>query len=656
MDTPHKSKFLHQFTPIEEVKKRLPPEVSIVEKSYQGIKSPAILIDKDYGEFAAIPDRVIRGIKFHPKRSRQIHLVKYCLPIKDFVSSLRDNVKLDETTYKNASEKCRLIDPVYGEFWMAPRAYRSGRDHPKRGRAKSAQKRHNIDGFVSKLPPHIVLKKDTFHGYKHLATFIINGVEKEMLPSSVLNKIRGTPKKGQIPSPTPIEEVLAKLPPELTLVKETYKSLGKKALFIDKDYGEWETYPSSILSGSRHPKRPKNRYKRTLSIGTVMSRLPKHIKIDESTYESGKKRATFIDEQYGAWEAIVNNVLRGHGHPQRMRDLLYTTEDDVIKCLPKEVTLVQGSFTNTYTKAKFYDTEFGEFEAYPREILRGIVRHPKMYHSRLEQFVGSQWGLERCNKMIPGLIRQFRPDFKISDKVYLNADGLRWHIDERRGTRYHWDVRKEFEDAGLRILQFRENEITKKSELIKSMIANFNGQSTKVYARNTEVRPIKYDLARPFLNENHLMGFVGGSGYLGLFHQERLVMVLGVNFKGAYLDFSRLATTQGVVVVGGLSKLVNYLHKKYPESEGCTSWVDLRYAVGNSLVKLGFKPIKTTLGYAYTDFTNVYSRQSCRANMDERKLSEKEHAIELGYYRISDAGQRLFKLEWSDRSPLQEGQ
>jgi len=30
--------------------------------------------------------------------------------------------------------------------------------------------------------------------------------------------------------------------------------------------------------------------------------------------------------------------------------------------------------------------------------------------------------------------------------------------------------------------------------------------------------------------------------------------------------------------------------------------------------------------------------------MDDRKLSEKKHAEELGWFKIYDAGQRLFKI------------
>jgi hypothetical protein len=42
---------------------------------------------------------------------------------------------------------------------------------------------------------------------------------------------------------------------------------------------------------------------------------------------------------------------------------------------------------------------------------------------------------------------------------------------------------------------------------------------------------------------------------------------------------------------------------------------------------------------------NTYNRLQCTANMDSRKLSEKEHAVELGWSRIYDAGQRFYSLK-----------
>jgi hypothetical protein len=38
----------------------------------------------------------------------------------------------------------------------------------------------------------------------------------------------------------------------------------------------------------------------------------------------------------------------------------------------------------------------------------------------------------------------------------------------------------------------------------------------------------------------------------------------------------------------------------------------------------------------------VFNRLTCRANMDERELSEKEYAAEQGLFKIYDAGQAKY--------------
>lgn len=63
---------------------------------------------------------------------------------------------------------------------------------------------------------------------------------------------------------------------------------------------------------------------------------------------------------------------------------------------------------------------------------------------------------------------------------------------------------------------------------------------------------------------------------------------------------------------------------------------------GNHLSNYGFKLEKTTLGWKWTNGSRTFNRLSCRANMDSRKMSEREHAEELKLYKIYDAGQAKF--------------
>jgi len=70
--------------------------------------------------------------------------------------------------------------------------------------------------------------------------------------------------------------------------------------------------------------------------------------------------------------------------------------------------------------------------------------------------------------------------------------------------------------------------------------------------------------------------------------------------------------------------------------------VDLRYGDGKSILSLGFALANTTQGFSWTDYRNRFNRRQCRANMDIRKMTEKDHSQELGWYKIYDAGQAKF--------------
>jgi hypothetical protein len=58
---------------------------------------------------------------------------------------------------------------------------------------------------------------------------------------------------------------------------------------------------------------------RSLTAEEVKCRLPSHITLDVSTYKRTKIKARFIDSEYGEWWALPNNVLSGQGHIKRGR-------------------------------------------------------------------------------------------------------------------------------------------------------------------------------------------------------------------------------------------------------------------------------------------------------------------------------------------------
>jgi hypothetical protein len=236
---------------------------------------------------------------------------------------------------------------------------------------------------------------------------------------------------------------------------------------------------------------------------------------------------------------------------------------------------------------------------------------------------------------------RYKPDFKISENAAINVDGLYWHSSATKDdSMYHFKMRKEYEDLNLRIFQFREDEINDKIEIVKSMILNHKKLSKRIYARKTQIGNVNQETADKFLNRNHLMGTIKAK-HVGLYYNSKLVMIFSYKIYDKILKIERNAASINHAVVGGFSKLLKYLMTNN-EFEKIHYWVDLRYGTGTFLKQFGFNISKETLGWKWTDFSSTFNRLRCRANMDQRKLSQEEHASELGWHKIYDAGQRLW--------------
>lgn len=240
----------------------------------------------------------------------------------------------------------------------------------------------------------------------------------------------------------------------------------------------------------------------------------------------------------------------------------------------------------------------------------------------------------------------YKPDFKLSNHLFVNVDGLYWHSELKKDKKYHWSMREKFEAQGLSLLQFYEDEIKTKPEIVKSLVNNRNNKTTqKIFARKTTIKDVGQKEADLFLNNNHLMGTIAAK-HIGLYFDDQLVTVLSYKvFKAALsCHVERFCSLCNVVVVGAFSKLLTALQKRISAKE-YMYWVDLRYGTGSHLIKQGFCLERETLGWKWTNGVKTFNRLRCRANMDSRKLSEKEYAEEFGWYKIYDAGQRLYVLK-----------
>ena len=310
----------------------------------------------------------------------------------------------------------------------------------------------------------------------------------------------------------------------------------------------------------------------------------------------------------------------------------------------KRIVLSDGSFVVDLCRDKQVNlsNSLRVLKAYGEAAFLSYISGDRSGINSLEALVLS-WGINgvsRFNKMLPDL--PYRPDFICDNGVYINADGIYWHSDAHKDSDYHNKMRQAMEASGLRILQFREDEIRFKPMIVQSIIKNATGQNDeKLDARKCKIVDVTVSQYKDFFVESHLMGNRHATGAAGLLFNGSIVACMSYMQSGQTLEISRFANKLFTSVRGGFSRLLSHIEKQRNPSI-VQSFCDLRYATGGSYTRNGFSLQSVTQGWNWTDGRFVFNRLTCRANMDERKLSEAEHAKEMGIYKIYDAGQAKY--------------
>lgn len=196
---------------IEDIKKQLHEKhgdsIDIDVNTYVNSGIKARFIDKDYGEWWALPYNVCYSGTRHPSRARKSQAIKNLISIDEILLRIKnkhaDIVTLDTSSYVNLSTKAKFIDKDYGEWYALPQNVTSGHGHPKRGHTK--------------------------------------GVDSRLIQERI-HKIH----EGFV-----------------VLDENSYIDMKSKARFIDKDYGEWFVNPGSVVTGRGHPARAAKKSAKT---------------------------------------------------------------------------------------------------------------------------------------------------------------------------------------------------------------------------------------------------------------------------------------------------------------------------------------------------------------------------------------------------------
>lgn len=241
----------------------------------------------------------------------------------------------------------------------------------------------------------------------------------------------------------------------------------------------------------------------------------------------------------------------------------------------------------------------------------------------------------------------------------VEYNGLWWHCEANSPDpdrmRSKLDAQRV---AGVNILHVFEDEWLNRRDIIEGMIRCRLGLPVaKLHARDCHVAEVSAEVARSFLDENHLDG-VGGSCPLrfGLFDRHETLVAV-ITFRRPqqhtkwpdHIEVKRFATLCGVSVRGALGKLIKHVRQHLQcagQQVNIMTYVHLRHGEGTSYESVGFvKRHETRRGFWWTTGGGRrLHRLKVKADA-ARGLSERDVAAQRGVHRIYDCGVATFELK-----------
>ena len=256
-------------------------------------------------------------------------------------------------------------------------------------------------------------------------------------------------------------------------------------------------------------------------------------------------------------------------------------------------------------------------------------------------------------------------DIYIPEKhLAIEFKGTYWHSFEKLGDKnYHQQKTIDCAKQGIQLIHIFEyewNELEKQTKIENYLKRLLTRESQrKIYARNTEVKPILSTLANEFCEKYHLQGSANATINYGCYLDDELigVMTFGVpRFNNNYdYEIVRLCWKDNTVVIGGTEKIFNKFKEKHNPTSIIT-YTDISKFTGNVYTKLGFKPIEpnpiTEPNYVWiSQETDVvlprYKTQKHKLiaqGLGTEDQTENEIMINNNFIKVYDCGN--LKLEW----------
>jgi hypothetical protein len=580
--------------------------------------------------------------------------------------------------YKNSRTKVTIICPIHGEFDQIPAMHLYGNGCKECGYSSAIIKsRITFDEFLNRSKK-IHGNKYDYSKSNYIDTkkkiIIICSIHGEFIQSPI-NHMDGqgcikcgfdrSTKLKMLPLNEFIKRSNELYGSKYDYSKVNYVNNHTKVMIICPIHGEFEQTPKSHLKGHECSKcgyvKLANKFSHDKE--TFVNRA---IEIHNNKYDYSKvdykncdTKVKIVCPEHGEFQQAPVRHLIGENCPkckyEKLSKKFSNGKDEFVLRSIK----VHGDKYN-YSKTVYSSLKndvliicpiHGEFYQNPGVHIRGSGC-PKCglssIHNKCYEFIKSL-GLN-CVSNDRKLINPYELDLIVDGRLAIELHGLYWHSyqqietsEEREKHSYKLNM---CINKNIKLLQFFENEIIYKFNIVSSMIKGNLGLNNRIFARNCNIVDVNNPEYEKFCSENHLQGKVSTCYKYGLLYNDKLVSVIGLNKHNEYdYELMRYCNILNNNIIGGFSKLLSHFIKNH-DPKSIMTYADRRYSMANVYLKNGFKLLKITKpNYFYVKGDKIFSRQKFQKhklhkliNHYDESLTEIQNMFNNKYRRIWDAG------------------
>lgn len=240
-------------------------------------------------------------------------------------------------------------------------------------------------------------------------------------------------------------------------------------------------------------------------------------------------------------------------------------------------------------------------EVWFTNVVRQKMRCPKCASSRPEEelieFIKSVSQSAVIKRRDRRTLYPKEIDILVNETFGIEYNGAYWHRDAHPKASQEKVVNAAA--SNIRLMTVLESDWVHKREKVCSKIRSYISPLTKVGARTLTASLINKDEAQNFLSEHHFNGATTAKMFCGLRDRAGQLLLVAtfsptrLSRKTDEWELVRLCTRSDLVVTGGVSKIISFWKKLYPNID-LISYHDLKFGWSDGLINAGFKLVGTT--------------------------------------------------------------